>query len=428
MMEGIHARVLTEGFDFARSAVIEFMDQLKIEKDVNDRELLVSVASASLRTKLHQALADKVTDAVVDAVQCIRQPNMPIDLHMVEIQHMQHMSDMDSRLVQGLVLDHGARHPAMPKSVKNCYILTLNVSLEYEKSEVNSSFFWSDASQREKLVTAERKFTDDRVKKIIELKREVCDSEDKNFVVINQKGIDPASLDMLHKAGIVALRRAKRRNMERLTLSCGGMACNSVEDLSPDVLGYAGHVYEHTLGEEKYTFVEEVKNPQSCTLLIKGPNKYTITQIKDAIRDGLRAVKNTIDDGAVLPGGGAFEVAAADHLRKRVNEVSGKAKLGVQAFADALLVIPKVLAENSGFDAADSLIKLQEEYAKGNIVGLDVNTGEPIDPESIGVYDNFIVKRQCISGSAVITSQVLTVDAVIRAGIEKTRAPSVTGE
>lgn len=171
-------------------------------------------------------------------------------------------------------------------------------------SEVNSGFFYSSAEQREKLVESERKFTDAKVRKVIELKQLVCDAqldkegnsvggdkEKKTFVLINQKGIDPLSLDMLAKAGIMALRRAKRRNMERsvqfsmrgvkdfesdgafasrLQLVCGGVAQNSVDDLTPDILGYAGLVYEHTLGEEKYTFVEEVREPKSVTLLVKG--------------------------------------------------------------------------------------------------------------------------------------------------------------
>jgi len=150
----------------------------------------------------------------------------------------------------------------------------------HPNSEVNSSFFYSSTEQREKLVESERKFIDEKLKKIVELKNLVCDRDiegndkPKNFVVINQKGIDPMSLDVFVKNGIVGLRRAKRRNMERLQLIAGGIAQNSVEDLKPEILGWAGLVYEHTLGEEKYTFVEEVKNPRSVTLLIKGELQY----------------------------------------------------------------------------------------------------------------------------------------------------------
>ena len=178
---------------------------------------------------------------------------------MVEIMQMQHRTASDTSLIKGLALDHGARHPDMPKRVENAYILTLNVSLEYEKSEVNSGFYYSSAEQRERLVESERRFVDDKLRKIVELKKEVCGNDPKKgFVVVNQKGIDPLSLDVLVKNGIFALRRAKRRNMERLQLVCGGTAMNSVDDLTPDVLGWAGLVYEHQLGEEKYTFIVRV--------------------------------------------------------------------------------------------------------------------------------------------------------------------------
>lgn len=158
------------------------------------------------------------------------------------------------------------------------------------------------------------------------------------------------ALDTLAKEGIIALRRAKKRNMERLVLACGGNAVHSVEDLVESDLGYAERVYEHTLGEDKYTFVEGVRNPLSCTILIKGQNDHTIAQIKDSIRDGLRAVKNVLDDKFYLPGAGAFEISGHNHLLSFKDTVQGKAKLGVQAFADALLVVPKVLADNSGYD------------------------------------------------------------------------------
>jgi T-complex protein 1 subunit zeta len=231
------------------------------------------------------------------------------------------------------------------------------------------------------------------------------DEPEKNFVIINQKGIDPLSLDILAKNGILALRRAKRRNVERyviydsfatgnwtwndglfcrLQLVCGGVGQNSVDDLTPDVLGWAGLVYEHTLGEEKYTFVEEVKDPKSVTLLVKGmlrffvdffflktfgfaenetktgPNAYTTAQINDALRDGLRTVKNALEDGSLVPGAGAFEISASAYLAGEVKaKAKGRVKMGIQAFADALLIIPKTLAVNGGYDVQDVIVALQ---------------------------------------------------------------------
>lgn len=354
--EGLHPRVITDGYDIAKTEALKFLDTFKLEKEI-DRELLLSVARTSLSTKLNSTLAEQLTPDIVDAVLAIYQPPAKPDLHMIEIMTMQHRVAADTQLIRGLALDHGARHPDMPRRVENAHILILNVSLEYEKSEINSGFYYNSAEQREKLVESERRFVDEKLRKIVELKKEICGNDPKaNFVVINQKGIDPLSLDVLAKNNILALRRAKRRNMERLQLVTGGTAMNSIEGLTADVLGWAGLVYEHTLGEEKYTFVEDVKEPKSVTLLIKGPNGHTITQIKDAVRDGLRSVYNMIVDKSVVPGGGAFQVACATHLKSTEfrKSVKGKAKYGVDAFADALLIIPKTLAANSGHDIQDA--------------------------------------------------------------------------
>lgn len=415
--EGLHPRVIVDGFEIAKKEALKFLDTFKTEAKI-DRELLLSVARTSLTTKLSHSLAESLTPSIVDAVLAIHRPPEKIDLHMIEIMKMQHRSASETQLIRGLALDHGARHPDMPKRVKNAYILTLNVSLEYEKSEVNSGFFYSSAQQREKLVESERKHVDEKLKKIIELKKLVCgDDPEKNFVIVNQKGIDPLSLDVLVKYNILALRRAKRRNMERLQFVCGGVAQNSVDDLTPDVLGWAGLVYEHTLGEEKYTFIEEVKDPKSVTLVIKGPNQHTITQINDAVRDGLRSVYNMITDQSVVPGAGAFQVACAAHLTSEAfrKEAKGKSKAGVQAFADALLIIPKTLAQNAGFDIQDSIAALQDEQAEGNIVGLDLTTGEPMDPVSAGVYDSFRVIRNAIASSSSIASNLLLCDELLKA-------------
>uniref|UniRef100_G1T341 T-complex protein 1 subunit zeta n=1 Tax=Oryctolagus cuniculus TaxID=9986 RepID=G1T341_RABIT len=415
--EGLHPRIIAEGFEAAKIKALEVLEKVKVGKEMK-REILLDVAKTSLRTKVRADLADVLTKAVVDSVLAIRRPGYPIDLFMIEIMEMKHKSETDTKLIRGLVLDHGARHPDMKKRVEDAFILTCNVSLEYEKTEVNSGFFYKTAEEKEKLVKAERKFIEDRVQKIIDLKDKVCDKSSKGFVVINQKGIDPFSLDTLAKHGIVALRRAKRRNMERLSLACGGIAVNSLEDLSVDCLGHAGLVYEHTLGEEKFTFIEDCINPRSVTLLVKGPNKHTLTQTKDALRDGLRAIKNAIEDGCVVPGAGAVEVAIAEALIKYKRKIKGGARLGVQAFADALLIIPKVLAQNSGYDLQETLVKVQAEHVESKqLVGVDLNTGEPMVAEDARVWDNYCVKKQLLHSCTAIATNLLLVDEIMRAGM-----------
>nr|CAI9710082.1 unnamed protein product [Rangifer tarandus platyrhynchus] len=292
--EGLHPRIITEGFEAAKEKALQFLEQVKVSKEM-DRETLIDVARTSLRTKVHAELTDVLTEAVVDSILAIKKQDEPIDLFMVEIMEMKHKSETDTSLIRAL---------------------------------------------------------------------------------------------------------------------------NSLDDLNPDCLGHAGLVYEYTLGEEKFTFIEKCNNPRSVTLLIKGPNKHTLTQIKDAIRDGLRAVKNAIDDGCVVPGAGAVEVAMAEALVKYKPSVKGRAQLGVQAFADALLIIPKVLAQNSGFDLQETLVKVQAEHSEsGQLVGVDLNTGEPMVAAEAGIWDNYCVKKQLLHSCTVIATNILLVDEIMRAGM-----------
>src|ERR1700677_1550444 len=173
IQEGLHPRVITDGYEIAKTETLKFLDTFKVSREI-DRELLLSVARTSLSTKINATLAEKLNPSIVDAVLAIHRPPEKPDLHMIEIMKMQHRVASETQLIRGLALDHGARHPDMPKRVENAFILTLNVSLEYEKSEINSGFFYNSAEQRDKLVESERRFVDEKLRKIVELKKEVC--------------------------------------------------------------------------------------------------------------------------------------------------------------------------------------------------------------------------------------------------------------
>ncbi|KAI3387667.1 hypothetical protein SNEBB_005271 [Seison nebaliae] len=419
--DGLHPRIIADGFYKAKDIAMNVLNSMKLPS-IND-EQLNDIALTALKTKLNEKLAEKMSCAVVDAVKKIDGKN-GIDLHMIEMMEMMHRSDIDSRLVNGLVLDHGARHPNMPKHLTNCYILTCNVSLEFEKTEVNSSFFYKTAEERTQMVKCERHIIDKRIEKIISIQDQLkLNDKDARLVVINQKGIDPISLDQLARANILGIRRAKRRNMERIPLACGGEALNDLTDLTIDHLGKAGKVYEHVLAENKYTFIEDCKNCQSVTLLIKGPNKYTITRIKEALRDGLRAVKNAIDDKCVIPGAGAFEIAAYQRIMKEKESVKDRSRFALQAYADALLIIPKTLAANAGLDSQEIMSNLLFEQKKLNeddkpkCIGINLNDGQSMNPVEFGIFDNYCVKKQMIDSMAMICSRLLLVDEMIRAGL-----------
>jgi T-complex protein 1 subunit zeta len=427
MRDGVHVRSIVEGYTLAKEETLRFLDTFKkpvTQLPSENREAYVRTAFTALNTKLEPSIAQDLAEVCVDAVNCIHTPGKPIDLHMVEIMVMQHKLKSDSQYIQGLVLDHGTRHPDMPRRLENCFILTCNASLEYEKSEVNAEWSYTTASMKEKMMRAERKVVDDNTRKILALKREVC-TEGQGFVVINQKGVDPLALDMLAKEGIMALRRAKKRNMERLVLACGGVAVNSFDGLTINDLGRATAVYEHILGEEKYTFVEAEK-PESCTVLIKGPNKHTLGQLKDAVRDGLRAVKCTLDDMCVVPGAGAFEVAALCNLEDYLEKAQGHVKIGVRAFGEALTIIPRTLCSTAGRDdAAYVLIELQEAHKaakkKGTdeCFGVDTSAGGITDTNVLQLFDSYRSKRYMVNTSAEIASQLMLVDEIMKAGVQR---------
>jgi T-complex protein 1 subunit zeta len=441
--------------------------------------------------------------AVVEAIQTIYTPTttssngqqqqaQPLDLNRIEILTLPRNAAADSRLVKGLVLDHGNRHPDMPSHLSGgsnggggvVYIMTCNLSLEYEQTETQATFVYQTAEEREKLVESERQWLDERCRKIVAFKRSVCDKDGNakknSFCIINQKGVDPLSLDMFAKEGILCLRRAKRRNMERLVLAVGGSVILSLEDeLTVDMLGQAGSVRVVSYGgdDNKYTFIEDCrpldhlleKNDKegeqyssahslnkSCTLLLQGPNSLTVHQIQDAVKDGLRSVKNAVEDAALIPGGGALELACHEYLMNVVAPATpGKPKVGIQAYAQALLVIPKTLAANSGFDVQEAILAMQEEYRQTTMaaatgegtkttasdgatytipklqydlaVGFSCKTGEPMLSAEEGVWDNVRVKRQSLYLATVLANQLLLVDEVMRAGKQMGRQPPQGG-
>ncbi|KAG0419346.1 hypothetical protein HPB47_004181 [Ixodes persulcatus] len=359
--EGLHPRILAEGFELAQAKALEVLESLKVAApSTPDRDLLVRVAHTALATKVNPELAQLLTEVCVDAVLAIRRPEQQLNLHMVEIMEMQHKTDMDTQLVRGLFTLHTHEHASLLRG-----LVVADSSASPPRREVNAGFFYKSAEEREKLVSAERQFIENRVKKIIELKRKVCDTPDKNFVVINQQGIDPQSLDLLAKEGIVALRRAKRRNME-----------------SRCAVGGVEHVLEAGLS----------KDPPRCFHSV----------------------------GCVIPGAGAFELAAHAALVSMRPSVKGKAQLGVQAYADALLVIVKTLAINSGLDPQDVLVKLQQEQRLAKQpIGLNLATGEALIPANEGIFDNYCVKRQLLNSCTVIASNLLLVDEIMFAGVSK---------
>ncbi|AFP65264.1 T-complex protein 1, zeta SU (nucleomorph) [Chroomonas mesostigmatica CCMP1168] len=405
--KGIHPQILREGLNIGRRQLEKWLPTYGFHMK-EKKKSLIKMATAFFCTKLKKENSQAVAKIIVDAILTIRRKNEIFDINLIEIMQMDNRTEIESRFVKGIILDHGARHPDMPKILHNCFILICNVNLEYEKTEINSVFLIDSSDKREKLFAREREVVDKKINKIIQLKRFVCKNENKGFVVINQKGIDNISLDILCREGILGIRRAKRKNMERLSLLCNAIPINSLQDIGPDILGFAGLVYEQTIGEEKYTFIENVSNPFSGTILIRGNNSFLRKHTEDVIRDGLKVVKLCFDDTKYLPGGGIIEKKGNEHLFKYAEKFSGGKKFGIIALAESLLIIPRVLNENEGKNCYQTKQKNNNKFNNEN-----KEKDKDFDGKNKIIFDCLTSKKQIFNSVCIVASQILQIDEIL---------------
>nr|UXY86767.1 T-complex protein 1, zeta SU [Cryptomonas paramecium] len=399
---GIHPQILQQGVDVAKRKLEKWLPSQIIKLKIK-RNNLILLAKSILSTKLRKKFVFKMATILSDSLLTIYREKEEIDTEIIEIILMDNQTEMESRFIKGIVLDHGSRHMKMPTILNNVFILLCNISLEYEKSEFDSEFIFNSENQQEKMFIKEREYIDKKVKKIIQLKRFVCKNEKRGFLVINQKGIDASALDLFSREKILAVRRAKRKNMERISLMCNATPVNSVEDIKPEVLGYAGLVYEQSIDEEKYTFIENVSNPFSGTILIKGKNLLLKQQAKNTIKNTLIALKNFIKDKCALIGGGKIEVSAYKCLIKYSETIRGRKKFGIIALAKGIIGIPKTLSENSGEDPYEHFAKINQ--VSKNSLDSGIKTKK--------ILDCFSTKRKIYDIACTTVSSIMLIDEIL---------------
>lgn len=397
--KNIHPQLLCEGIDIGKRQLELFVNTQSV-KFFKKKLILFRIARSIFGTKLKPSFVNKISKIAVEAVLTICREKEVSDLNLIEILQMEGQNELESRFVRGLVLDHGSRHPDMPKIMHNVFILVCNISLEYEKSEINSSFNSVSCDQQEKLFNREREVIDKKVNKIIQLKRLVCRKGLKGFLVINQKGIDNVSLDLFCKEGILALRRAKKKNMERISVLCNSIPVNSVDDIDSTVLGFAGLVYEQMIGEEKFTFIENVSNPFSGTILIKGSNLFLRKNTEEVIKNGIKALKMSLEDRCCLRGAGYTETKGSEFLLSYSKKISGGLKYGIQALAQSLLAIPETLNKNEGKRDIENRKKNKRSFVEKKV-------------KTEKVYDCFSSKKQIYNTVCSLACQILLIDEIL---------------
>jgi len=291
--------------------------------------------------------------------------------------------------------------------MKNARIALINSALEIEKTEVDAKIEITAPEQLKSFLEEEERMLKDMVEKV--------EASGAN-VLFCQKGIDDLAQHYLSKRGILATRRVKESDMKKLASATGGKILTSLEEVRPEDLGYAGLVEERKIGGEEMIFVEDCKNPKAVSILLRGGTEHVVDELERSMHDALRVVACAMEDGKYVAGGGAAEIELALKLRDYAASVGGREQLAIQAFADAIEVIPRALAENAGLDPIDMLVALRSAHEKGKkSAGLDVFAGEPTDMLKAGVIEPLRVKTQAISSGTESATMILRIDDVIAA-------------
>ncbi len=413
---GVHPTIIVEGYRQAAKKAIEILDSIAI--NARDRDTLLKVAMTAMTGKGAEKARETLAELVVDAILQV-EDNGEIDKDNINIQRILGGSVDDSMVVNGIAIDKGRADHAMPKRVENAKIALLKYPIEVKELETDAKIRLTDPSQMQAFIEQEERMIKDMVQKIIDSGANV---------LFCQKGIDDLALHYLSREGIYALKRVKKSDMKRLERATGAKLVTNIEDLTEEDLGEAGVVYEKKIFDELLTFVEDCKDPKALSIILRGSTRQVAEEVERAVEDAIGVVSATVEDEKVVAGGGAPEVEIAKRLKDYSESISGREQLAVAAFAEALEVVPKTLAENAGLDSIDTLVDLRAAHEESPYMGLDVFEGKVVDMKEAGVLEPHRVKKQAIQSAAEAAEMILRIDDMIAAkGFEVPKKESEEG-
>ncbi|NHJ20734.1 MAG: thermosome subunit [Candidatus Lokiarchaeota archaeon] len=421
LQQKIHPTVITEGFRKAAEKSVEILDKMSIKSGIEDNDGLKNSAMTCMSSKIVSESKEMLAEICIDAIKAIavkdENGKWDADIEKVQIQKKEGESIDETSLIKGIILDKEVVSPGMPKLIKDAKILLLQSALEIEKTEFDAKLQITSPDQIQQFLDEEERMLRTMVEKIVNSGANV---------VVCQKGIDDMAQHFLTKANVMAVRRVKKSDLEKLSKATGGMIFTNLDDVTEDKLGYAGLVEERKIMNDSWIFIEECKDPKSVVILIRGGTDLIIDEVERAIHDALCVVRDVVEDQKVVGGGGAPEIETAIQLRKFAQTLGGREQLAVEVFADTLDIIPKTLAENAGLDQIEVLMKLRASHQAGNkFAGHDLETGDVIDNMmSVGVVEPTIVKVQAIKSSTEAASMILRIDDVI-AGAKSAGPPGM---
>jgi thermosome len=417
--QNIHPTILVSGYRKAAQKATAVLEKNAVPVDVEDRKTMMKVALTSMASKAVGGAKEHFAEIAIEAVKQIaekRGDKIVADIDNIQLVKKTGKSLLESQLISGIIVDKEVIHSGMPKKKENAKIALLDLALEIEKTEMSAEIRIRDPNQMKAFLDQEDSLLKDMVNKI---------KASGANVVFCQKGVDDMVQHYLSKEGIMAARRLKESDMEKLARATGGRVTSNLDDLKGSDLGFAGLVEERKIGDDKMIFVEKCKDPHSVAILIRAGLERMVDEAERAMTDALSVVSDVTENNKIVAGGGAAEIEVAKELRKYANKVGGREQLAIEAFANAIEIIPRALTENAGFDPIDVLVELRSTHDKetGKYKGINVFTGKIENSIDSGVIEPVVVKIQAIKSAAESASMILRIDDVIMSKAPKGGPP-----
>ncbi|MGB9926248.1 MAG: thermosome subunit beta [Candidatus Bathyarchaeales archaeon] len=421
--KNVHPIVIIDGFKKAGEKAREVLEKISIPVKITDDKTLKQVAATTLASKAVNVAVEHFAQIVVDAVKQVAEEvdgKYKADIGLIKVVKKHGKSLEETELVKGMVIDKEVASSQMPKLVENAKIALVNGKLEIEKTEFDAKINIESPEQMKQFLDEEERMLKEMVTVI---------AKSGANVVFCEKSIDDLALHFLAKNGILAVKSVSSGDMEKLAKATGGKILASIKDLTSDALGKAKKVEEVKIGDDKLIYVRECKNPKAVTIVIRGASPHVVDEAERSLHDALCVVRNSIEDGKIVAGGGAPEAEVARQLRKYAPQVGGREQLAIEAFADAVEAIPLTLAENAGLDPIDTMVALRAEHEKpeNKHFGIEVTTGKIKNMLDLQVLEPLRVKQQVIKSATEAANMILKIDDLISVKGGEAKAPTSPG-
>jgi len=411
----IHPTVIAKGYRLAAEESHKILDKLAENITEKDEDLLKKIAITAMRGKGAESAKERLAEISIKAVKQIIEEDKTINLDNIKLEKKTGNGVADTELINGIVLDKERVHSGMPKQIKNGKIALINSALEIKSTETDAKISINDPVQLQKFLDQEEKMLKEMADKIIKSGANI---------LICQKGIDDLIQHFLAKANIYAVRRSKKSDMEKLARATNAKSITNLKDLDEKDLGKAT-AEERVINDEEMTFITDCVNPKAVTILIRGGTEHVVDEVERAMKDALGDISASLKTGKVVAGAGSVEIELSLRLREYANKLSGREQLAVLSFADSLEIIPRTLAENSGFDPIDSLTELKSAHEKNKWAGLNVFTGKIMDAWKEGIIEPLKIKTQAIKSASEVAELILRIDDVIASSGSKDNTPQM---